>query len=112
MPDFKHLGKDDKRDLTKSLVKADKMLQIAFALPAAVFIGWLIGAGLDRWLHQHWIYLVGIFFGIGAGFVQIFRMLHELEGEIDGGKAGKSAPEDENADKKAAEDDKIWKEPK
>lgn len=80
------------------------MLQVAFMLPAAVLVGWLLGAGLDRWLHQQWIYLAGIFLGIGAGFVQIFRLMHELEQEIDGKQVGKGDP--------GAEDDTIRKERK
>ena len=47
--------------------------QLAFALPAATLMGWLIGAGLDRWLHTHWIYLAGIILGIVAGFVELLR---------------------------------------
>lgn len=57
------------------LVQAEKMMQIAFILPAAVVAGWLIGAGLDRWLHQHWIYLAGIVIGAVAGFIDIFRIV-------------------------------------
>ena len=57
------------------VVRAEKMMQIAFILPAAVLVGWLGGAGLDKWLHQHWIYLVGIILGCIAGFVQIFRLV-------------------------------------
>jgi F0F1-type ATP synthase assembly protein I len=62
-----------------TLIKADHMLQIAFMLPAAAFVGWIAGALLDLWLHQHWIYIAGIMLGIAAGFVQIFRMLQELD---------------------------------
>ena len=40
-----------------SIVRAERLMQIAFILPAAVVVGWLAGAGLDKWLHQHWIYL-------------------------------------------------------
>ena len=57
------------------LVRAERLTQIAFILPAAVLVGWLAGAGLDKWLHQHWIYLVGIILGCAAGFVQIFRLV-------------------------------------
>jgi F0F1-type ATP synthase assembly protein I len=56
------------------IVGAEKMMQIAFILPAAVLVGWLGGAGLDKWLHQHWIYIAGIILGCVAGFVQIFRL--------------------------------------
>ena len=58
-----------------TLLRAEKLTQIAFILPVAVFVGWLLGALLDRWLHQHWIYLVGIILGAVAGFVQIFRLV-------------------------------------
>lgn len=57
------------------LIRAERMIQVAFILPTAVLVGWLAGAGLDKWLHQHWIYLVGIILGCVAGFVQIFRLV-------------------------------------
>ena len=47
--------------------------QLAFALPAATFAGWLIGAGLDHWLHTKWLYLVGLILGIAAGFIELIR---------------------------------------
>jgi len=62
-----------------TLIKAEKLTQIAFILPAAVFVGWILGAGLDKWLHQKWIYIVGIIFGAVAGFIQIFRLISTTE---------------------------------
>jgi ATP synthase protein I len=62
-----------------TLVRAEKLTQIAFILPAAVFVGWALGELLDKWLHQHWIYLVGIVLGAVAGFVQIFRLISSTE---------------------------------
>ena len=47
--------------------------QLAFALPAALVVGWLIGAALDKWLHTTWLYLAGILLGIAAGFVELIR---------------------------------------
>lgn len=47
--------------------------QLALVLPAATFVGWLIGVGLDRWLHTKWLYLVGLIVGIAAGFVELIR---------------------------------------
>jgi F0F1-type ATP synthase assembly protein I len=46
---------------------------IGLMLPAATFVGWIIGALLDRWLHTTWLYLAGLIFGIAAGFVQLIR---------------------------------------
>ncbi len=55
------------------LVQIAKYSQLAFVLPAATALGWLIGAALDHWLHTTWIYLAGIILGIIAGFVDLIR---------------------------------------
>jgi F0F1-type ATP synthase assembly protein I len=55
------------------LVQAGQISQLAFVLPAATVIGWLVGAGLDRWLHTHWLSVVGLVLGIIAGFVDLIR---------------------------------------
>ena len=47
--------------------------QLGFALPAATFAGWLLGAVLDHWLHTKWLYLVGLLLGIIAGFIELIR---------------------------------------
>ena len=47
--------------------------QLAFVLPAATVVGWLIGLGLDHWLHTTWLYLAGLVLGIVAGFVELIR---------------------------------------
>ena len=47
--------------------------QLAFMFPAATAVGWLIGAALDKWLHTTWLYVVGLLFGILAGFVELIR---------------------------------------
>ena len=57
----------------QALVKAEKLFQIALVMPVAVLIGWLIGLGLDRWLHQTWIYIVGLVLGCIAGLVEAVR---------------------------------------
>ncbi len=59
----------------QSLVRVESLIQLALLLPAAVVIGWAIGLALDRWLHQHWINILGLIAGAVAGFVQIFRVV-------------------------------------
>ncbi len=54
-------------------VQAGRYSQLAFVLPAALVVGWLIGAALDRWLHTTWLYLAGILLGIAAGFIELIR---------------------------------------
>jgi F0F1-type ATP synthase assembly protein I len=66
------LGKDG---AMKSLVQVESLIQLALMLPVATVVGWLIGVGLDKWLHQHWIYIPGLILGATAGFVEIFRVI-------------------------------------
>jgi F0F1-type ATP synthase assembly protein I len=76
------------------LVRAERLLQIAFILPASVFVGWLIGAGLDKWLHQTWIYLPGLVVGAVAGFVEVFHLVlsNEKAMEKEDQARGKAEP--------------------
>jgi F0F1-type ATP synthase assembly protein I len=53
--------------------QAGNISQLAFVLPAATVVGWLIGAGLDRWLHTTWLWMAGLLLGIVAGFVDLIR---------------------------------------
>ena len=81
-PRVSSTGKPDTGGMD-TLLRAEKMTQIAFILPAAVLVGWVIGAGLDRWLHTKWLYLPGIVLGIVAGFVQIFRLVGSAGTHVD-----------------------------
>ena len=68
-------SKPEKDGAMKSLVKVESLIQLALMLPVATVVGWLIGVGLDKWLHQHWIYIPGLILGAVAGFVEIFRVI-------------------------------------
>ena len=48
---------------------------LAFMLPVATFVGYLLGYLLDKALGTHWIYIPGLILGILAGFVQLIRQL-------------------------------------
>ena len=54
-------------------VQAARYRQLAFVFPAALIVGWLVGAALDRWLHTTWLYLAGLLLGIAAGFIELIR---------------------------------------
>lgn len=58
-------------------VQVGRYSQLAFVLPAATVAGWLIGAGLDKWLHTTWLYLPGLLLGIAAGFVELVRSVYK-----------------------------------
>ena len=66
----------------RGLVQAEKLMQIALMLPSAAFIGWLLGAWLDKRLHQSWITVAGVLLGIVAGMVSAVRMAVEIGSEV------------------------------
>ena len=56
----------EKRSAKSKWVGIESYIQLGVLLPAATFIGWLIGHLLDLHFHTHWIYLVGLGLGIAA----------------------------------------------
>ena len=59
----------------KTLVEAEKMMQIAILLPSAAFVGWLLGYWLGGLLHQPWMTTAGIIFGGVSGLVYVVRLV-------------------------------------
>lgn len=55
------------------LVQVSRYTQLAFVLPGATVVGWLVGSALDHWLHKTWIGVVGLIVGIVSGFVELIR---------------------------------------
>ena len=56
------------------IVTAARYSEIGFIIPAAVFLGYILGRILDHWLHTRWLILAGVIFGAVAGFIQMIRM--------------------------------------
>jgi len=79
MPAEQQPSDDQKKDSENSTpqktnwVEMSNYAELAIVFPAATVIGWLIGVGLDKWLHTTWLYIVGLLLGIAAGFVQLIR---------------------------------------
>ena len=71
IPDSKQ--PDKSRSGFGAYVEAEKLMQIAFVLPSAVFIGWLGGALADHLLHQKWVVIVGIILGSISGLVFVVQ---------------------------------------
>lgn len=58
-----------------TLVEAERMMQIAFILPSAAFIGWLGGSWVGGKLHMPWLTVFGILFGGASGLVYVIRLV-------------------------------------
>lgn len=65
---------DDQRDSNNPWVAVARYSELGFIIPAAVFLGFLLGKLLDYWLHTNWIFIVGVIFGAVLGFVEMIRM--------------------------------------
>ena len=55
-------------------VQAEKLLQIAFVLPAAAGIGLAAGWWVGNLLHQKWIEVVGVILGCISGLAYVIQM--------------------------------------
>jgi F0F1-type ATP synthase assembly protein I len=51
--------------------------QLAFVLPTATFVGYVIGYLLDKAFGTHFLYLIFLLIGIAAGFTQIVRKVNK-----------------------------------
>ncbi len=67
----------------EGILQAEKLTQIAVILPASVFVGWLLGAWLDRHFHQQWIAIVGLLLGGAAGLIHVVRLVLTSAGKDD-----------------------------
>jgi len=75
-PDDQHEDQHDNQNAEQKKnfwLQFARYSQLAFVLPAALVVGWLVGAALDRWLHTTWLYLAVILLGIAAGFIELIR---------------------------------------
>ena len=69
--------------LTQGVASAERLIELAFIMPAALVVGWLGGAGLDKLFHQHWIYIAGILLGFVAGFIEVLRSALRYSNKIE-----------------------------
>ena len=74
-------GRDDSYRWVRS---AGQAAQVGTTLVAAIFVGWLIGQALDKWLHTGpWLMLVFTLMGIAAGFIQMYRLVMAISRDED-----------------------------
>jgi F0F1-type ATP synthase assembly protein I len=64
-----------------ALVTVLRYSEIGFIIPAAILLGYLVGKGLDHWLHRSWLPVAGVLFGVVAGFISMIRFALKSENE-------------------------------
>ena len=55
------------------LVTVGEYTSLAFLLPAATFVGYVIGYLLDKLFHTHFLYIPFLILGIAGGLIQLVR---------------------------------------
>lgn len=60
-------------------MEAEKLMQVAFVLPTALVICWLMGWWLAQHTHQKWLEIAGIVFGCIVGLVYVIQMAIAVE---------------------------------
>lgn len=70
------MPRDDKGDPKLAALKKFYLLgTVGVQLAVSIIIGFLMGLGLDRWLDTSPLFmLVFIFFGVAAGFLNVYRV--------------------------------------
>jgi ATP synthase protein I len=64
-----------------------ELSSVGFAMVLATVLGLAGGYFLDQWLGtKPWLLLIGLGFGIAAGFVIFFRSVNRANRELDGPK--------------------------
>ncbi|HUZ05635.1 MAG TPA: AtpZ/AtpI family protein [Acidobacteriaceae bacterium] len=82
MPASSQPGKEsssssERRTVLGGLVRAESLLQIALILPLSAIIGWVLGDAIGRHFHTAWPAIVGLLFGVIAGFIQMIRIANK-----------------------------------
>jgi F0F1-type ATP synthase assembly protein I len=73
MPDDPTPESKNTRGKENAWVQVGRYSQLALVLPSATIVGWLLGTGLDHWLHTSWISIVGLLLGSAAGLIEVIR---------------------------------------
>jgi F0F1-type ATP synthase assembly protein I len=55
------------------MVMVGEYTSLAFMLPAATLIGYVVGYVLDRAFHTHFLYIVFLILGAAGGLLQLIR---------------------------------------
>jgi len=59
------------------MVQVGEYTALAFLLPIATCVGYVIGYLLDRAFHTHFLYVVFLILGAVAGFLQLIRQFQQ-----------------------------------
>ncbi len=59
------------------MMMVGKYSSLAFLLPAAVFVGYVIGYFLDQWLGTSFLKVTFVILGVAGGMIELIRQLQK-----------------------------------
>jgi hypothetical protein len=74
------------------LIEAEKLMQVAFVMPASVLVGWGAGWWLAGLLHQRWIETAGVILGCVSALFYVIQMAILAEKNTSMGDEGSGGP--------------------
>jgi len=66
-------GAPEEKPRLKPIVEGAETLSLGISMVVAVLIGVAIGVGLKKWTGIGWLLWVGVFIGLAAAFLNVFK---------------------------------------
>jgi len=66
-------GEPERKPRLKPIVEGAETLSLGISMVVAVLIGVALGIGLKKWTGIGWLLWVGVFIGIAAAFLNVFK---------------------------------------
>ncbi len=65
---------ENKKKRLKPLIEGAETLSLGISMVVAVLTGILIGMGLKYLFHQPWLFWVGVFIGVAAAILNVYKI--------------------------------------
>jgi len=65
---------ENKNKRLKPLIEGAEVLSLGISMVVAILTGVLIGMGLKHLFHQSWLLWVGVFIGIAAAILNVYKI--------------------------------------
>ena len=74
---------EEKKPRIKPIVEGVNSLSLGVSMVVAVLIGVGIGIGLQKLFDVHWVLWIGVFIGVAAAFLNVFKAYQKQMREFD-----------------------------
>lgn len=65
---------ENKKKRLKPIIEGVEVLSLGISMVVAILVGILIGMGLKYLFHQQWLLWVGVFIGVAAAILNVYKI--------------------------------------